>query len=53
MAVRPLFIGILFVGILVAIILSMTWIDKTQPIHQRDPLAPSTLPTEPIPAPSQ
>jgi hypothetical protein len=44
MAVRPLLIGIVFVAILVAIILSITWIDKTQPLHQPDPLAPATNP---------
>ncbi|WP_200959557.1 hypothetical protein [Rhizobium sp. Root1203] len=53
MAVRPLLIGIFFVIILVGIALSIIWIDKTQPLHQRDPLAPSTVPTEPIPTPAQ
>jgi hypothetical protein len=56
MAVRPLIIGILFIGILVAIILSIGWIDKTQPVHQPDPLAPvapGTNPTTTAPPPAQ
>ncbi|MBB3963951.1 MULTISPECIES: hypothetical protein [Rhizobium] len=56
MAVRPLVIGILFIGILVAIILSITWIDKTQPMRQPDPLAPAAPganPTTPVPPPAQ
>ena len=48
MAVRPLIIGILFIGILVAIILSIGWIDKTQPVHQ-----PGTKPTTTAPPPAQ
>ncbi|MDM9648545.1 hypothetical protein [Rhizobium sp. S163] len=56
MAVRPLIIGILFIGILVAIILSIGWIDKTQPVHQPDPLAPAASganPTTTAPPPAQ
>lgn len=51
MAVRPLLIGILFIGILVALIVSIAWIDKTQPLHQPDPLAPATSPNPQQPPP--
>jgi hypothetical protein len=53
MAVRPLLIGISFIVVLVGIVLSIIWIDKTQPLHQPDPLAPSAIPSQPIPAPTQ
>ncbi len=54
MAIRPLIFGILFIAIFVVIILSITWIDKTQPLHRPDPLAPaSPRPTNPVPSPVQ
>ncbi|MEX2690956.1 hypothetical protein [Rhizobium mongolense] len=40
MAIRPLMFGILFIAVFVAIILSIIWIDPTQPTRQPDPLAP-------------
>jgi hypothetical protein len=47
MAIRPLIFGVLFVAAFVAIILSITWIDKSHPIHAPDPLAPPhTVPTQ-------
>ena len=46
MAIRSLVIGTLFVGVFVAIILSIVWIDKSQPIHELAPLAPA--PERPI-----
>ncbi|WP_454849071.1 hypothetical protein [Rhizobium binxianense] len=41
MAIRPLIFGILFVAVFVAIILSLIWVDKSQPVRQPDPLSPS------------
>lgn len=55
MAVRPLLVGVLFIAILVIIILSIGWIDKTQPLHQPDPLAPApgANPMPSVTAPTQ
>ncbi len=53
MAIRPLLFGILFIAVFVGIILSLVWVDPSQP-RQSDPLAPSppavTDPTAPAPA---
>ncbi|MBB3539500.1 hypothetical protein FHT76_004959 [Rhizobium sp. BK176] len=51
MAVRSLIVGTLFVAAFVALILSIAWIDKSQPIHQPAPLAPA--PERPIPPPAE
>jgi hypothetical protein len=51
MTARSLIFGILFVAAFVVIIASIAWIDKTQPIHQPDPLA--TDRSQPIPPPAQ
>ena len=57
MAIRPLLFGILFIAVFVGIILSLVWVDPSQPTRQSDPLAPSppavTDPTAPAPAPAQ
>ncbi|WP_194273757.1 MULTISPECIES: hypothetical protein [Rhizobium] len=50
MALRSLIFGVTFIAILVAIVLSIGWIDKTQPLHQPDPLAPATVPSQRPPA---
>ena len=50
MAFRPLIFGVLFIAVLVMIILSITWVDKSHPIRQPDPLAPSTTPSNPPPS---
>lgn len=41
MAIRPLIFGILFVAVFVVIILSIIWVDKSQPVRLSDPLSPS------------
>lgn len=51
MAIRPLIVGTLFVGLFVALIVSIAWIDKSQPTHEPAPLAPA--PERPIPTPTQ
>jgi len=51
MAIRSLIVGILFVGVFVAMVLSIAWIDKSQPTHEPAPLAPA--PERPIPTPMQ
>ncbi|MBW9112934.1 hypothetical protein JNB88_04625 [Rhizobium cauense] len=51
MAIRPLIVGTLFVGLFVALIVSIAWIDKSQPTHEPVPLAPA--PERPIPTPTQ
>jgi hypothetical protein len=54
MAIRPLIFGILFIAVFVAIILSIIGVDKTQPLRQQDPLAPSAPgPATPTPTPVQ
>ncbi|EJJ26145.1 hypothetical protein GCM10010520_24310 [Rhizobium viscosum] len=50
MAFRPLIFGVLFIAVLVMVILSITWVDKSHPIRQPDPLAPSTTPSNPPPS---
>lgn len=47
MAGRSLIFGILFVAAFVALIVSIAWIDKTQPLHQPDPLSADR--TQPVP----
>ncbi|SCW27554.1 hypothetical protein SAMN02927900_00005 [Rhizobium mongolense subsp. loessense] len=49
MAIRPLMFGILFIAVFVAIILSIIWVDPTQPTRQPDPLAPVTPAPTPTP----
>lgn len=51
MAIRSLIVGTLFVAVFVAIILSIAWIDKSQPTHEPAPLAPA--PERPLPTPTQ
>ena len=41
MAVRPLIFGVLFIAVFVLVILSIIGVDKSHPIHQPDPLAPT------------
>ncbi|MBB3591580.1 hypothetical protein FHX08_001924 [Rhizobium sp. BK529] len=41
MALRPLIFGVLFIAVFVLIILSIIWVDKSHPIRQPDPLAPT------------
>ncbi|WP_413709319.1 hypothetical protein [Rhizobium sp. Rhizsp82] len=54
MAIRPLLFGILFIAVFVGIIVSLVWVDPSQPTRQSDPLAPTppavTDPTAPAPA---
>ncbi len=50
MAIRPLIFGVLFIAVLVMVILSITWVDRSHPIRQPDPLAPSTTPSNPPPS---
>lgn len=50
MAFRPLIFGVLFIAVFVMIILSIIWVDKSHPIRQPDPLAPSTTPSSPPPS---
>ncbi len=41
MHLRPLIFGILFIGIFVALILSLMWVDNTHPVREQNPLAPT------------
>jgi hypothetical protein len=50
MAFRPLIFGVLFIAVLVMVILSIIWVDRSHPIRQPDPLAPSTTPSNPPPS---
>jgi hypothetical protein len=50
MAFRPLIFGVLFIAVFVMVILSIMWVDKSHPIRQPDPLAPSTTPASPPPS---
>lgn len=50
MAFRPLIFGVLFVAVFVVIILSIIWVDKSHPIRQPDPLAPTAPANPPQPA---
>jgi len=50
MAFRPLIFGILFIAVLVMIILSLIWVDRSHPIRQPDPLAPTAPANPPQPA---
>ncbi len=50
MAFRPLIFGVLFIAVFVMVILSIMWVDKSHPIRQPDPLAPSTTPVSPPPS---
>ncbi|MBB3564266.1 hypothetical protein FHX06_005621 [Rhizobium sp. BK512] len=50
MAFRPLIFGVLFIAVFVMVILSIIWVDKSHPIRQPDPLAPSTTPSNPPPS---
>lgn len=50
MAFRPLIFGVLFVAVFVVIILSIIWVDKSHPIRQPDPLAPTAPSNPPQPA---
>lgn len=49
MAFRPLIFGVLFIAVFVMIILSLIWVDKSHPIRQPDPLAPTAPANSPPP----
>lgn len=53
MAIRPLLFGILFIAVFVGIILSLVWVDPSQPARQSDPLAPAPPGISEPSAPSQ
>ncbi len=49
MAFRPLIFGVLFIAVFVLVILSIIWVDKSHPIRQPDPLAPTAPANSPPP----